>query len=141
MDYDSVAHAVVLFGGFSVSPIQGDTWKLSVAPWGPRNRGLGVAQATREFRGWFFEKSILARTALNAAPFEMAYDPSQGVLIYGGLDLNDSVILSDMLLLTPWGHARNAFPMAMLACGIISGVTTITASTDTISDSVSEGKG
>jgi len=33
--------------------------------------------------------------------FGMAYDPSQGVLIYGGLDISDSVTLNDMWSLTP----------------------------------------
>ena len=32
MDYDSAAHAVVIFGGFSSGPALGDAWKLSVAP-------------------------------------------------------------------------------------------------------------
>jgi hypothetical protein len=49
----------------------------------------------------FFEKSILPRTALNAALFEMAYDASQRGIDLRGLDLNDFVNLSDMRLLTP----------------------------------------
>ena len=33
MDYDSAAHAAVIFGGFSAAgPIRPDTWELSLVP-------------------------------------------------------------------------------------------------------------
>ena len=82
--YDSALGKLVLFGGSNAGsngPYFTDTWSWNGSTWTQLNPTGGPPP--------------------ERYAFGMAYDPSQGVLIYGGLDLNDSVTLSDMWLLTP----------------------------------------
>jgi len=85
MAYDSALGTLVLFGGSqagSGAPYFSDTWLWDGATWSPFYPPGGVHPPERY-------------------AFGMAYDPTQGVLIYGGLDISDSVTLNDMWSLTP----------------------------------------
>jgi len=85
MAYDSALGNLVLFGGSqagSGAPYFSDTWLWDGATWSPFYPPGGVHPPERY-------------------AFGMAYDPTQGVLIYGGLDISDSVTLNDMWSLTP----------------------------------------
>ncbi len=85
MAFDSALGNLVLFGGSqagSGAPYFSDTWLWDGATWSPFYPPGGAHPPERY-------------------AFGMAYDPSQGVLIYGGLDISDSVTLNAMWALTP----------------------------------------
>ncbi len=78
----------MLFGGShagSAPSYFSDTWLWDSTTWAPLYTPGGVHPPERY-------------------AFGMAYDPSRGVLIYGALDISDSVTLNDMWSLTPWGR-------------------------------------
>jgi hypothetical protein len=84
MAYDSSLGQLILFGGSqagSGNPDYNDVWAWDGINW--TQLSLGSNPAPQRYA------------------FGMVYDPSKGVLIYGGLYNQDSVLLPDFWLLAP----------------------------------------